>query len=281
MRLMVQALGFFAVALVVSIAAGTVSFLGYAMDDDAFVLQRPVSILIVGVDTESGHKGRADTILLLLVNAGTGRASAMSIYRDALVPEGHGARSASTLYAKKGLEALASRIGSLLGIKIDHSVAINHAAFRKAVDLVGGITVRVPYDMFRDDDDPARRIDLKKGEQVLNGKKALMMVRFRKEPLQDVDRVRNQQTVLRALIAEVLRKKALYMVPFWYRQIKQDIQTDLREEDLVTLAGFLWKVPPEKWTWESLPGRVTESGRFAPDVEKARERVEYLYGKAE
>jgi len=281
MRVLVNALAFFLVSLIVSLAVGTVSFLGYAMEDDAFVLRRPVALLIVGVDTEQGYKGRADTILILFMNASAGRAAAMSVYRDALIPDETGARSASSLYARKGMEALASSLGRLLGIKFDHTVVVNHAAFRKAVDLVGGITVNVPYDMFRDDRDPSRRIDLKKGEQVLDGKKALMMVRFRKEPLEDIERVKNQQVVIRALIAKVFKEKTFYMVPIWYRQIKNDIRTDMREEDLMTLAGFLWKVPPENWTWESLPGRVTGSGRFAPDVEKARERVEYLYGKAE
>ncbi|MHA2620982.1 MAG: LCP family protein [bacterium JZ-2024 1] len=281
MRLLVNGIAFFLVALLVSIGVGTVSFLGYAMEDEAFVLERPVSLLIVGVDTEKGHKGRADTIVVTLINTAANRASALSVYRDALLPDGSSARPASSLYARKGMEGLVTSLATLLGIKIDHFVGINHSGFRKAVDLVGGITVDVPYNMFRDDTDPNRRIDLKKGLQRLDGRQALMMVRFRKEPLEDLDRVKNQQRIMRAIIREVFQKKAFHKVPIWYSAIKDDLRTDLSEHDLITMAGFFVRVPPEQWTWESLPGKVSESGRFIPDVEKARERVSNLYRSAQ
>lgn len=281
MRFVVNSLAFFLVALVVSLAVGTISFLGYAMEDDSFVLQRPISVLVVGVDTEKGYRGRADTIMVIMMNPVSLRVGAMSIYRDALIPYEESALPASTLYARKGMGALRAGLTTLLGIKIDHFVAINFSAFRKAVDLVGGITVEVPYDMHREDRDPNRKIDLKKGVQVLDGRKALMMVRYRKEPLEDLERVKNQKTIARAILEKVLRKKNFFMIPLWYREIRNDIQTDLDEHGLWTLAGLLYRVPLEKWAWESLPGTVTESGRFAPDVEKTRERVSHLYRATE
>ncbi len=63
---------------------------------------------------------------------------------------------------------------------MDGYVLVNLDAFVKVVDLVGGVTVNVPQDMYYSDPSQDLLIDLKAGEQKLDGKQAMGLVRFRR-----------------------------------------------------------------------------------------------------
>ena len=53
--------------------------------------------------------------------------------------------------------------------------------FRNIIDAIGGVEFDVPIRMFYNDPEQNLHIDLQKGKQLLNGKKAEMLVRFRQD----------------------------------------------------------------------------------------------------
>ena len=72
-----------------------------------------------------------------------------------------------------GMERLASRLHSLLGFPVDGYVLVDLEAFKKTVDLVGGVDFDVPQDMNYEDASQDLYIHLKKGLQHLDGEKAM------------------------------------------------------------------------------------------------------------
>ncbi|MFI9163007.1 LCP family protein [Kitasatospora aureofaciens] len=176
--------------------------------------------LIVGSDSREGlsesqmdtmHTGhdvegkRSDSMMILHI--GDHGNTLMSIPRDSWVPiPEYKASSGKTVKAttSKINSAFATGNGRLLvqtvelntGIHIDHYAEIGFAGFAGIVDSVGGVQMHIDQDI----KDKDSGLDLKAGDQTLNGTQALAFVRQRHQMAdQDLGRMRNQQKFLGAL----------------------------------------------------------------------------------
>ena len=164
------------------------------------------NILICGTD---GDGTRTDTIIIAHLDANDHTVALLSIPRDTPVATGNGGlMKINSVYAgggTDGMERLASRLQSLLGFPVDGYVLVDLEAFKKTVDLVGGIDFDVPQDMNYDDASQDLHIHLQKGMQHLDGEKAMELVRFRKGyASQDIQRTQVQQQFLKALAKQCL-----------------------------------------------------------------------------
>lgn len=164
------------------------------------------NILICGTD---GDGYRTDTIIIAHLDANNHTVALLSIPRDTPVATGNGGlMKINSVYAgggTDGMERLASRLQSLLGFPVDGYVLVDLEAFKKTVDLVGGIDFDVPQDMNYDDASQDLHIHLQKGMQHLDGEKAMELVRFRKGyASQDIQRTQVQQQFLKALAKQCL-----------------------------------------------------------------------------
>lgn len=72
------------------------------------------------------------------------------------------------------------------GVGIDRYVRINVLGVEKLIDALGGVKVYVPQDMKYQDDSQHLYINLKKGEQHLNGAQAVQFLRFRYDAYGDI-----------------------------------------------------------------------------------------------
>lgn len=105
---------------------------------------------------------------------------------------------------------LADVIYEVFNIKIDDYVSVNPKGFREVVDLFGGVSIYVPYDMFYEDPFQDLSIALEKGTRWLNGEEAEGFVRFRQYydeegnlvNLGDYERKRNQINFIKAFIEQ-------------------------------------------------------------------------------
>ncbi|MFJ9846619.1 LCP family protein [Kitasatospora sp. NPDC101155] len=176
--------------------------------------------LIVGSDSREGlseaqqdemHTGhdvegkRSDSMMILHI--GDHGNTLMSIPRDSWVPiPEFKASNGKTVKAttSKINSAFANGNGRLLvqtvelntGIHIDHYAEIGFAGFAGIVDSIGGVEMRIDQDI----KDRDSGLDLKAGDQTLNGVQALAFVRQRHQMAdQDLGRMRNQQKFLGAL----------------------------------------------------------------------------------
>ncbi|MFJ4192317.1 LCP family protein [Kitasatospora sp. NPDC089509] len=176
--------------------------------------------LIVGSDSRDGlsesqmdtmHTGhdvegkRSDSMMILHI--GDHGNTLMSIPRDSWVPiPEFRTSSGKTVKAttSKINSAFANGNGRLLvqtvelntGIRIDHYAEIGFAGFAGIVDSIGGVEMHIDQDI----KDRDSGLDLKAGDQTLNGVQALAFVRQRHQMAdQDLGRMRNQQKFLGAL----------------------------------------------------------------------------------
>jgi LCP family protein required for cell wall assembly len=216
------------------------------LNGSPFALTSPQTILVIGTDARvtstkepgaapsekcfeqqsrgetphgpcSAGQFRADT--LLLIRAGGGTFRKLSIPRDtfAEIP-GQGAQKINGAYTFGGAALQIKTVKRFLGIDIDHVVIINFQGFEDFINAVGGVEVDVPHKLCADISGGAGHgqggitLHLGKGEQTLDGQKALAYARIR-EPspcpgpgksafgfgYSDIDRAKAQQEVLNGI----------------------------------------------------------------------------------
>ncbi|MHB1154953.1 MAG: LCP family protein [Eubacteriales bacterium] len=91
-----------------------------------------------------------------------------------------------------------------LCIKIDNYALCNISGFRNIIDIIGGVDMDVPYNMNYSDPDQNLYINLKKGMQTLDGKKAEQFIRFRSGYIEgDIGRMDAQKLFISALIQQL------------------------------------------------------------------------------
>ena len=198
----------------------------------------PVSILVFsigskGLDAEDAERtgvggarsrmadGLTDTVMLILLNPSGRAAGIISIPRDTLV-ESSG-RRINEAYNTGGVTRLVDQIEELTGIRADHQVALNFAAFADLTTAVGGVDIQV--------DD--RVVDKKSklfidypGCVHLEGADALAFARSRHwlvvrpdgtaradATSSDWGRIERQQAIIRALAEKLLKPSLVTQIP--------------------------------------------------------------------
>lgn len=199
------------------------------------------NILICGTD-DDGY--RTDTIIVAHLDEETHDVALMSVPRDTVVLTGNGGiMKINSVYAGGGADGMArlsKRLGAMLGFELDGYVLVNLEAFRETVDLVGGVEFDVPQDMYYQDPTQNLHIDLKAGKQLLDGEKAMELVRFRKGyASQDIQRTKVQQEFLRALAKKVLSVSSLTKLKEFADVFSTYVTTDLTVGNMLYFAKAL------------------------------------------
>ena len=141
---------------------------------------------------------RTDSIILVHVPAGGGKAALVSLPRDSYVPiPGHRRNKINAAYTLGGPKLLVSTIEQVTDLRIDGYVEIGFGGFASVVDSLDGVDICVKRAM----NDPKAGIRLRAGCQTLNGPNALGYVRARySDPLGDIGRVQRQRQFLGAIM---------------------------------------------------------------------------------
>ena len=193
------------------------------------------NILICGTD---GDGTRTDTIIIAHLDANDHTVALLSIPRDTPVETGNGGlMKINSVYAgggADGMQRLAARLNSLLGFPVDGYVLVDLEAFKKTVDLVGGVDFDVPQDMNYEDASQNLYIHLQKGMQHLDGEQAMGLVRFRKGyASQDIQRTQVQQQFLKALAKQCLSVSSLTKVKEFADIFAEYVTTNLTTGNMV------------------------------------------------
>lgn len=198
------------------------------------------NVLVIGSDTRTGGNnalgggdkddvGRSDTAFLLHVYADHRHAIAVSIPRDTLVtvppcklPDGTWTKAQpDTMFnaaysvgqtAKGNPACTQNTVEQLTGLRVDHTVVVDFKGFAELTDVVGGVKVCLPQDVYENDLDPhltaPGKLLFHKGEQTVSGQKALDYVRIRHGigDGSDIGRIKRQQAFVASLLKEVKSK---------------------------------------------------------------------------
>ncbi|MGW9356553.1 LCP family protein [Streptomyces diastaticus] len=195
------------------------------------------NILLLGSDSRTGGNaalgggdkddiGRSDTALLLHVYADAQHAVAVSIPRDTLVPipscrlpDGTWTQPKpramfNTAYtvgetAEGNPACTQNTVEQLTGLRVDHTLVIDFKGFSDLTEVVGGVRVCVPQDIYERDLDPKRATRgervFARGEQNVSGRRALDYVRIRHGigDGSDLGRIKRQQAFVGSLMKKI------------------------------------------------------------------------------
>ncbi|MEV7438085.1 LCP family protein [Streptomyces griseoviridis] len=195
------------------------------------------NVLVIGSDARTGGNsalgggdksdiGRSDTAFLLHIYADHRHALAVSIPRDTLVtippcklPDGSWTTTqANTIFnaaysvgqtAKGNPACTQNTVEELTGMRVDHTVVVDFKGFARLTEVVGGVKVCLPQDIYQKDLNPNRatrgKLLFEQGEQSVSGERALDYVRIRHGigDGSDIGRIKRQQAFVASLLKKV------------------------------------------------------------------------------
>jgi LCP family protein required for cell wall assembly len=222
------------------------------------------NILIMGLDRTVSDQNpnvvspvsRTDTLVAVSFDPAARQIHVLGIPRDTRAPiPGHGTDKINAAYAY-GKETLAHRTAeNFTGVAFPYYVTIRQRGYVHLIDAVGGVTLQIDKDLNYDDNWDGLHIHLKKGHRRLGGKAAMEYARFRHDPLGDIGRIARQQQVMDALIAELRRPAVVFRAGRILRVFREDIDTNLRPEQLLALGWFSARLPKGSLDRATLPGQ--------------------------
>lgn len=246
--------------------------------------KEPVNILLMGVDARGTSKGeipRSDSMMVVTLDPVRDRIHVFSILRDTYteIPE-HGKNRINTAITY-GPNTAMSAISDLLGIPIQFYVYTDFQGFIKLVDAVGGVDFYVEKNMNYESkaDKHEYDIDLKEGQQHLDGTTALQYVRFRHDAMSDYSRTKRQREFTNAIVEKMKSTTSIMKLPSILEEVSPYIDTNLSVNDMWKLASVGYRskmeaseqIPPMNLIKETYVGRAAVLG-----VSSSNELKEYV-----
>ncbi|MBE9177508.1 LCP family protein [Oculatella sp. LEGE 06141] len=247
-------------------------------------LTRPVNILVLGIKVISADleeppdevrdlgyhalvnsfEGLSDTMLLLRFDPQSKHLAVLSIPRDTRTwVDGVGTTKLNEANVYGGPALTATATSELLdGVSIDRYIRINVQGVEKLIDALGGVKVYVPQDMKYTDESQHLYIDLKEGEQQLNGDQAMQFLRFRYDQNGDIGRVQRQQMLMRSLLEQALNPATIARAPQILSVIQSNVDTNLSVEELLALVGFASQTNRSNVQMLMVPGDFSSPSEF-------------------
>lgn len=223
-----------------------------------------INVLLEGSDKRRSSTWRTDTLIILSIHPRARGAVLISIPRDLYVYlPGYTMQRINTAvvfgrlhhYPGRGQKMLEDAILYNLGIPIHYYARIDMSGFRRMIDAMGGIRVRVACkytdwrlkepDLVRKYPENWELYSVPRGVIDMDGDLALWYARSRLES-SDFDRARRQQEVLNAIYRRILQLDLVPELPSLYRELTEMVATDMHLKDLLPLAPLAILIKPER-----------------------------------
>ncbi|NYG60262.1 LCP family protein required for cell wall assembly [Nocardioides daedukensis] len=205
--------------------------------------KKATNILVIGTDRRSEDKTtgedataptwlpgaqRSDTLMLVHISGDRDNVTVVSIPRDSWVRvPGHGSAKINAGFSFGGPSLAIRTVEELTGVRIDHLAVVDWDGFKAMIDSLGPIEVTIEDTVH----DSARDKTWTAGRHRLDGEAALQFVRQRYGlPGGDLDRVRRQQLVLRAILTKALAQD-LWADPIGRYRVLDAVTSNLSLDD--------------------------------------------------
>lgn len=249
-----------------------------------------INIILLGMEDV-----RSDTIVFISIDPEQNNVDLISIPRDTyLHRKGYDRaeeRKINCVYGQHGTDGVKKAVEYVLaGIPVDYYIMVDYAGVEKIVDSVGGVEVTVPFPMKYKDPtaEPPLNINISQGKQILDGKKAIQFLRYRKGnggksgyKNGDIGRIKAQQEFMKSFI----NKSLSYKLPFVIKACFDYVKTDIPLKEAVTIGKIVFKMKTEDFTFNTLAGTgdyKEVNGKtlsyFIQDEEATKEMLEKIYG---
>ena len=229
--------------------------------------------------------GNTDTMLLVAYDVPNQALNVMSIPRDTYVNYNGRPVLINSVYSRAGgenggMEALMEEVGQLTGVTPDFYAILEWEAVGELVDAIGGVYFTVPFDMYCNDLSQGFLIDLDEGYQLLDGDKAMQLIRYRMNSIGDtgrmdytygyangdLGRIETQQAFLTAVLEKCLQPSVLLPNLLNYINIfQQNVVTDLSVGNMAYFAkSAIGSLDMDNVVFTTLPWKAAGS-HLLPD----------------
>jgi polyisoprenyl-teichoic acid--peptidoglycan teichoic acid transferase len=259
------------------------------------VLTNPTHVLLLGTDsaTTAARRGlrHTDSIMLVRTDPGHNRVAYLSIPRDLRVEvPGHGFDKVNVAFQIGGAP-LAIRTIQRMGLPVNHVAIINLTRFKELIDAVGGVDVDVPRPILSKFECPLktdaqcaewRGWRFRKGKQHMNGKRARIYARVRKNLLNpadsDISRGARQQQVMQALTDKMTSVGTLIRMPWIGDELARPLATDLSTSEFMELGWRRFRAGDSHTLHCRLGGTPSGFGYLIPEGDDQREVIRQFEG---
>ncbi len=213
-----------------------------------------------------------DTIILVRINKETGECLFCPIPSITEIKINGHPSTLKKLYYYKGIDVLRDQITVLTGLPIDYHAVVTMDSLKNIIDELGGIEFYVPQSMNYVDPIVGIDINLKAGNQVLDGKNATDMLRYWSYADEDTSRRRLGGEFLKALVSKIVNDIPMKDAATAYIKYSKFIDTDFTVGDLSEHADLIYafsKLSIKDYTY---PGTATGTGptaTFIPNIDSA------------
>lgn len=226
------------------------------------------NIYVSGIDTYGSINkvSRSDVNILITVNPITKKILLTNIPRDYYVKlHKNGKYDKLTHAGIYGIDESINTLEDLFDTKINYYVKVNFTSLVDIVDALDGITVTSPYSFVSQDG-----YSYVKGDNIIDGKKALSFARERKS-FKEGDRTRgeNQQRVLTALINKAMSPKIITNYTNLLTSLKGKFVTNISDEDITKLIKMQLK-NNSSWTIKSISVNGTDAMDYVYSYNKTK-----------
>lgn len=254
-------------------------------------------ILLLGISTDQTGVDLTDTIIVASYNPNTQKATLLSIPRDTYIGKTPSKASAyekiNSLYSRKHRpDETLEAVNKITGLDIEYYAVVKTEALIELVDAIGGVTFNVPMNMFYNDPTQDLQINLKKGEQLLDGDKAEQLVRFRHNDDgttypeeyggEDSGRMRTQREFIMATIKQTAKPENIFKLGQILEIAEKNIITNIDFNVAKDYLPYIVEFSTENMLTATLPGANTNKNTnktwiFVHDKEETEELVQELF----
>ena len=244
---------------------------------------RRQNILFLGVDASENPKDlwtgtRTDTIILVNVDPKNKSVNALSIPRDSKVylPRDNGVNKINAAHAIGGVDMTKRTVEETLGVHVDRYIMVHDNAVKEIIDAMGGVDIYIEKPMHYNDYSGHLHIDFAKGNQHLDGQKAVEYLRFRHDALGDIGRTQRQQWLMRSVLDKLKQPSTITKIPDIISVTKKYVKTDMSFYEMSQYAAMLKHVDMNKVEIATLPGAPNQKGYISYwilDPEKTQEVI--------
>jgi polyisoprenyl-teichoic acid--peptidoglycan teichoic acid transferase len=215
-------------------------------DPGGSLLSRARNTLVIGTDggRAPGREGnnRSDSLMLVRTDPRTHTISYLSIPRDLRVEiPGYGSSKINAANQYGGPALTMATVRRLTGLPVDHLVVVDFDDFRELIDAIGGVDVKVPKPILSNKFDCPYKTAAEcaswpgwkfaAGRQHMDGRRALVYSRIRKNQLDpsdtDISRTERQQAVAAAVADKLASFGTFVRAPFIGDSLAAPLTTDL------------------------------------------------------
>lgn len=221
-------------------------------------VNKPVYVVVLGVDQRTDDTGRSDTLILARLDANAQSLHLINIPRDTRVTlPGEDSSKINAAYSQGGAERVTRAVGDLLQIPQPYYVKVDFQSFEEIIDELGGVALTVDQHYVYDDPYQDLHIDIPAGRQVLYGRTALHFVRMRYDGVtnSDLGRIQRQQQFITALKEKLSAPSSWLKAPDLLKVARRYVTTNIPEQDQLRLVEAAFQAR-ENLQIQVLPGSI-------------------------